>query len=1037
MKHKLTVLACVGLALLLSTGFAFAQETITIPGGTLYRCAAGQTVDVYITNTTPLMGIGLPLTISGGATITSATLGAALPPAGGWLIGQDFTLGTSGIVNAVGGCLLPGVMQHIFTLTVMTPSACTGTIEIDYLPFFPPAGAYMLIDCAATVIPPAAFVKGTFTLTNQIPYCGTNDPASVAWNGSIVDKQLVAIDPDVCDNPLAYSLADAGGLTGTIQIVDDKFSYTANCVDKGVHTVTFRATDQCGAYVDCDFQVTVTNDKPVCGSNPAENVYFQTGVVNKQLNASDPNGDPLTFSNASKGAVDPSGMYNWATVCADVGVHTVTFDVSDGCEVTQCSFQVTVYQNAPICSPIADQSVEWCGANLEVPLVATDDNCLSNLSWSAVSAPAHAVTISGVHPNAKVVFDPDCPDVTGGPFAITVTAFDGEKSCSQTFNVTVTNAAPVITCPANIPLLVSGQDVDVWATATDANACDGKTFTLVSFVKLAGPPPGGPNHAPIFTNDGHFTWNTENSNDLDEGLWEAAIRVDDNCGGYDICTFTILVKAELLVWIGDPTKPPCTMDAYVHTLNGLTVKTYVNVSDGYLLAVGGLNLLICYDQTGLTFLGANKIGNMSTWEYFTWRYSSQSNCEGGCPTGYLRIVSIADLDNGPTHHPSTFYLDGAIIELTFQATADRNMIGQCFNVGFCTLECGDNTFSSVSGDTLFVAIDGSLCVGDTSKGRVVRRVLHLCDSKICIDEPLDDRGDMNLNGLANEVGDAVLFTNYFIYGDGVFSTYCPDPPAACYKDVQILASDVNNDGVVLTVADLIYMIRIITGDAEPFPPGGNPKVSPYAGSATASYRLEDGALHVTTTSPVAVAGAAFTFRYSGMGMGQAELSSAASGLKVQSSARNGELRVVVYPDIARMASVSAGTNDIVSIPTTGEGTVELVDVQLSDASGAMLSTTAAKVGPPKEYALLQNYPNPFNAGTVIGFNLTKATDWSLTVYNIAGQVVRTFSGSSDAGTVQVAWDGNDASGNQVASGVYFYRVKADTFTATKKMTLLK
>jgi len=243
----------------------------------------------------------------------------------------------------------------------------------------------------------------------------------------------------------------------------------------------------------------------------------------------------------------------------------------------------------------------------------------------------------------------------------------------------------------------------------------------------------------------------------------------------------------------------------------------------------------------------------------------------------------------------------------------------------------------------------------------------------------------------------------------------------------------------LTVADLIYMIRIITGDAEPFPQGGagHPKVSPYVNSATATYRVENGTLHVSTTSPVALAGAAFTFRYNGMAMGEPVLSAAASNMKVHSSAQNGELRVLVSPDLTGMASVNAGTNEIVSIPVAGEGTVELVSVQMSDASGALLATNAAKVGPPKDYALLQNYPNPFNAGTVIGFNLTKATDWSVTVYNVAGQVVRTFAGSNDAGTVQVAWDGNDASGEHVASGVYFYRLKADTFTATKKMTLLK
>jgi hypothetical protein len=97
------------------------------------------------------------------------------------------------------------------------------------------------------------------------------------------------------------------------------------------------------------------------------------------------------------------------------------------------------------------------------------------------------------------------------------------------------------------------------------------------------------------------------------------------------------------------------------------------------------------------------------------------------------------------------------------------------------------------------------------------------------------------------------------------------------------------------------------------------------------------------------------------------------------------------------------------------------------------------VGPtPRTYALHQNYPNPFNAGTVISFDLEKSSDWTLKVYNLLGQTVRTFrSDGAEVGTVNVTWNGTDNNGRHVASGVYFYRVQAGTFTDTKKMTLLK
>jgi hypothetical protein len=161
-------------------------------------------------------------------------------------------------------------------------------------------------------------------------------------------------------------------------------------------------------------------------------------------------------------------------------------------------------------------------------------------------------------------------------------------------------------------------------------------------------------------------------------------------------------------------------------------------------------------------------------------------------------------------------------------------------------------------------------------------------------------------------------------------------------------------------------------------------------------------------------------------------------MSVASRSDRGELRVLVTPQMdVSGARIAAGNNEIVTIPVSGEGTIELVEVQFADANGAILNSNLAKLDVPKSYALLQNYPNPFNAGTVIRFDLKEATDWTLTVYNITGQVVRTFSGSDEAATVSVTWDGKDSNSRETASGVYFYRVNAGNFVATKKMTLLK
>jgi hypothetical protein len=310
-------------------------------------------------------------------------------------------------------------------------------------------------------------------------------------------------------------------------------------------------------------------------------------------------------------------------------------------------------------------------------------------------------------------------------------------------------------------------------------------------------------------------------------------------------------------------------------------------------------------------------------------------------------------------------------------------------------------------------------------------VLYLDNGAICVQTPQDDRGDINQNGIANEISDAILFSNYFIYGiDATFA------PAGQRREAQKLASDINADGVVLTVADLVYLIRIITGDAQPMPPGGYPKFVPYATDANAMVNVGSDRITVTTTSSVDLGGAVLTFRYSGLTVGDAALTDAASQMVVKSSTNRGELRVLVSPSMTvKGARIAAGTNQIVTIPTSGQGTIELVNVEMSDAQGALLNTGVSKAVP-TQYALLQNYPNPFNAGTVIQFSLKEQADWTLNVYNITGQTVRSFTGNG-SGVVNVAWNGTDNTGNAVASGVYFYRLESKSFTATKKMMLMK
>ena len=98
---------------------------------------------------------------------------------------------------------------------------------------------------------------------------------------------------------------------------------------------------------------------------------------------------------------------------------------------------------------------------------------------------------------------------------------------------------------------------------------------------------------------------------------------------------------------------------------------------------------------------------------------------------------------------------------------------------------------------------------------------------------------------------------------------------------------------------------------------------------------------------------------------------------------------------------------------------------------------------PKKTALLANYPNPFNPETWIPYHLAKDADVTLHIYAVNGTLVRTLAlGHQPAGIYQnrsraAYWDGKNAFGEPVASGVYFYTITAGDFTATRKMLIRK
>ena len=133
-------------------------------------------------------------------------------------------------------------------------------------------------------------------------------------------------------------------------------------------------------------------------------------------------------------------------------------------------------------------------------------------------------------------------------------------------------------------------------------------------------------------------------------------------------------------------------------------------------------------------------------------------------------------------------------------------------------------------------------------------------------------------------------------------------------------------------------------------------------------------------------------------------------------------------------------NSITEVEIYGrEGNSTRVAENAGKASGETTTRTSDSAAEGVErYALGAAYPNPFNPTTTITYRLPEASEVMLTVYNVAGQRVAVLiDKKQEPGTYTARWNGRDATGAFVPSGLYFYRIEAGAFRESRKMLLLK
>ncbi len=601
---------------------------------------------------------------------------------------------------------------------------------------------------------------------------------------------------------------------------------------------------------------------------------------------------------------------------------------------------------------------------------------------------------------------------TGGP--VTMTRPDassapinwGATQTVGTFDVVrMAESAPVVTCPATKEVFVN-QTLDIDISATDAGGSAIQGIFLVS-----GPTCGSGGFSG--TNPWVYSWNTT-------GCLSVSFTESLTFGVYDECETTYcttdvdVIASAGFVWIGTILNAdPCEL---------VEVPVYVDPNKDF----GAFDLYIEFDPTLLYFQGIDRgPGLPEGWEYFTYRQLPCPDC--GCCKYKLQILGLYDIKD---QHAGEYIEAGSgpleIATLKFKVACDENLRGYDMNIcfEFDDGECTENSFSDPTGYILYVSDNPDFFNYDDcdTQAHPENPVLNLL--RFYLFSPpgtINDfgrpcggvqirttgekvRGDINLNLLAYEPADLVLFSSYFIYGDGVFTI---DPP------VQIANTDINADGHPLSLSDFILMIRIMLHDASAIP-----KPTPGSDLATIYAMTKGSETKVSTNANLGAA--LFTFE----GVGEVS-----SDMKIEQGVVDGNLRVLVY-----MSSSAGVTGELFTV----EGAAKLASVEAADNYGRSVKTTVVNKAVPTAFALRPNYPNPFNPVTNVAFALPVDCKVSLKIYNVAGQLVRTLVNETmPAGNHTVTWDGTNSSGEKVASGIYFYKLNAGDFSKTMKMVMTK
>jgi len=398
----------------------------------------------------------------------------------------------------------------------------------------------------------------------------------------------------------------------------------------------------------------------------------------------------------------------------------------------------------------------------------------------------------------------------------------------------------------------------------------------------------------------------------------------------------------------------------------------------------------------------------------------------------------------------TLAFDGTLLSADSATTTSRSShmafsyISGPDSVKMIMFSMTGDSFSTGTGPiaTVFFSTDASAVAGDSTlvylKNAVVSDPSANPISVITGDGWFSFRGmkcDINADGALN-VLDIVRIVNIIFGRPPIPSSY------------ELWAADCNDDGAI-NILDIVCCVNGILG---------TPGTTGKKGHSSATVDIPEMAVQVEKTNlipisvdtDVPVAGAQLKLSYdaSKLTIGTPKLTKRSAGMTIASDIKDDKLTILVYSETGKI--IPAGSGSIVNIPfTVIEGTkvesrVHFDEFILVESNAQPIRVETPRITlelgkpAPKTYALLQNYPNPCYSETDIAYQLPAAGRVVLEIYNISGQLVKTLvDENQEVGYHKAHWDGKDALGKSVSSGIYFYQIHAGEFTSIKKLVVMR